>query len=118
MITHRYYMEECPVGGYTHIHNYACRPYHWIRLDADTIFVIAPVRADKLDFLEEGGHPRITVMPSLADPVDVHQHLKDKGKEKHSKVLKDHGVPAQATMHAVATHIAKKFKHPFMKPQF
>lgn len=117
MRVRRYFIEEVAEGQPAAIHGHA-GTWHGVWLDSNTLFGVLEGSAARIDKLEEEGHPTITIMPSLADPQNVHQHLKGKGKHKHSEVLKTHDVPHDATMHTTAVHLARKLKHPFLKPHF
>lgn len=80
----RYAIEHLPSHENPHhasqksqLHGY-CRPYHWLRINDDTIFVIGQFRhGDGLR--EAGSHPNVLLLPHLHDRTPVKQHLERKG---------------------------------------
>jgi hypothetical protein len=111
----RYFLETCDEGQAVKIHS-CVGTYHYVRLDAHTVFGLAELPGTSISALDH--HPTITLLPSLASTKDVHQHLKNKGREHHSALLKAHGVENQASVHDVADHLATKFSHPLLRPHF
>lgn len=63
--------------------------YHWVRLDDDTIFLMADYRVSNHDALHT--HPKISVLPSHASSRSVKAHISKMGSRtcvgKHTAVL-------------------------------